>query len=196
MVSRDERARSHNAGLKSLHWIIAAFVIAQIALGLTMTRITGSIDVIFQLYQLHKSFGFLILALMAFRVPWSLMFGAPPLPEVWPKWERASAQLTHLCLYGILLCLPLTGWLLISASDLPIPTRLFGIVQVPHLDFIARLPRGDRSTFEQFLKTTHSVLAYALVGLLVLHVTAALRHHLILKDHILRSMLFTRKPTN
>jgi cytochrome b561 len=196
MVARDERARSHNAGLKSLHWIIAAFVIVQIALGLTMTRVTGSIDTTFRLYQLHKSFGFSILALMALRIPWRLMFGAPPLLEARPKWERVGAQLSHLCLYGLLLCLPFTGWLLVSASALPIPTRLFGMVQVPHLDFIAHLPRGDRSALEQFLKTTHSVLAYGLVGLLVLHVTAALRHHLILKDHILRSMLFTRKSTN
>jgi cytochrome b561 len=196
MVSGDTHLHSHNTGLKSLHWIIAAFVIAQVALGLTMLRITGSIDVSFQLYQLHKSFGFTILALMAFRIPWRLMFGAPPLPEAWPKWERVSAQLSHLGLYGLLISLPFTGWLLVSASDLPIPTRLFGIVQVPHLDFVARLPHGDRSALEQFLKTTHSVLAYGLVGLLVLHVTAALRHHLILKNHILRSMLFTRKSPN
>lgn len=170
-----------------LHWLIALGILVLLALGLAMTR--GSLPPMdrFAFYQWHKSVGLTVLVLMGLRVLWRLFHRPPPLPEAMPKAERRAAGAAHLALYGLLLAMPLVGWAMVSASPYNIPTVLYGVVPWPHLPVLPELP--NKAAVEGVLKLLHSYGAWLLIALLVLHVGAALRHHLVLRDDTLWRML-------
>lgn len=174
----------------SFHWLIALLFVGMVALGFTMTALTLTHPLKFPAYQLHKSLGVTIFGLMWLRLGWRLAGGAPALPAMLKPWERAAARLTHWGLYAILLAMPLTGWVVVSASPLGIPTVLYGLVRLPHLGFVAARP--DKEAIEAVAATVHAVLAWSALALLALHVAAALRHHVVLKDDVLRRMLPSR----
>jgi cytochrome b561 len=104
-----------------------------------------------------------------------------------PAHERAAASAAHGLLYLLLVGLPLTGWAVVSLSPFNIPTVLYGLVPWPHLPLALLLP--DKASAEGVLKLVHAYGAWLLTALLVLHVAAALRHHLILRDDVLHRML-------
>jgi cytochrome b561 len=170
-----------------LHWLIALGILVLLALGLAMTR--GGLPPMdrFAFYQWHKSVGLTVLVLMGLRVLWRLFHRPPPLPEAMPKAERRAAGAAHLALYGLLLAMPLVGWAMVSASPYNIPTVLYGVIPWPHLPVLPELP--NKAAVEGVLKLLHSYGAWLLIALLVLHVGAALRHHLVLRDDTLWRML-------
>jgi polyisoprenoid-binding protein YceI len=108
-----------------------------------------------------------------------------------PGWERSAAHGTHILLYALLLALPLSGWAMVSAAPPPFnfPTVLFKTVPWPHIPFIEQMSGEDKKTVESALKTMHSALGWALAALIVLHIAAALRHGIILKDGVMSRML-------
>lgn len=165
-----------------LHWLIALLIVGQIAAGLVMTRLEDQ-RLAFELIQWHKSFGLLTLGLVVVRIAWRLFDRPPNLPASMPAWERQAARASHGLLYVLMLIAPVTGWLLASASVLAIPTYAFDLFVVPHL------PVARTEISENFWTMAHHLVAYAVIGLIALHVAAALRHHLILKDNVLARML-------
>lgn len=169
-----------------LHWTIAAAILAMIGLGLIMTELDPSPRK-FALYQWHKSIGITILALSLIRLGWRLANPVPALPEGMRAWEVGLARLTHVAFYVLMLALPVSGWLMVSVSPWNIPTVLYGVVELPHLP-VAGLVE-DRKSAESWMKEVHQWLAFGLVGLLLLHVAGALKHHLIAGDDVLRRML-------
>jgi cytochrome b561/polyisoprenoid-binding protein YceI len=181
----------YTATAKALHWLIAGFVITLIALGLYMTRGTADLALRFELYQLHKSLGVTVLMLMALRLVWRFIVTPPALPGQMPGWERSAAGATHFVLYALLLAMPLSGWAMVSAAPPPFnfPTVLYKSVPWPHIPFIEQMSPENKKTVESALKTMHSALGWALAALIVLHVAAALRHGLILKDGVMSRML-------
>ena len=170
-----------------LHWLIALGILALIVLGLTMTHAHLGPMAKFQLYQLHKSIGITVLFAAVLRVLWRLTHRPPPLPVTMPVLERRAAEGAHAALYAFLFFLPLTGWALVSASPFNIPTVLYGVVPWPHLPVLSTLE--DKAPVEHVLKLIHGKAAWLLIALLLVHAGAALRHHFILRDGILRRML-------
>lgn len=170
-----------------LHWAIALGILALIAMGLVMDHLPLAPMRVFQLYQLHKSIGITIMFLIVLRVGWRLMHAAPDLPESMKPVERRGAHLAHAALYGLQILLPLSGWALVSASVLGIPTVLFSVVPWPDLPVLSTL--ADKAPVEAVLKTVHHWAAWSLLALIALHVAAALRHHFVLHDTVLRQML-------
>jgi len=170
-----------------LHWASALGVLALLGMGLIMTR--GDLTPMrqFQIYQWHKSAGITVLALTALRVLWRMTHKPPPHPTDMPRHERRAAGAAHGLLYLLLVGLPLTGWAVVSLSPFNIPTVLYGLVSWPHLP-LASLVR-DPAALEKVLKLVHAYGAWFLMALLTLHVAAALRHHLVLRDVVLRRML-------
>lgn len=167
----------------TLHWLMAALILAAWPIGFAMTRwFEGDLAQKFELYQLHKSLGFTILTLALLRLLWRLVNTAPELPETLAGWEKRLAHATHWGLYALFLVLPLTGWLMVSTSPIQVPTVVFGLVPVPHLT------GPDEALFE-VTQTTHRWLAWGFGVLLLLHIAAALKHHLVLKDQVLARML-------
>nr|WP_042670110.1 cytochrome b [Methylobacterium sp. B34] len=186
-MARGVSARRYSAVAILLHWASALGVLVLIGLGLTMTHAALAPLRQFQLYQWHKSVGITVLALTALRVLWRLTDWPPPHPAGMPARERRAAAAAHHLLYLLLVGLPLTGWAVVSLSPFNIPTVLYGIVPWPHLPLAALVP--DPAAAEGILKRVHALGAWFLAALLVVHVAAALRHHLLLRDDVLRRML-------
>ena len=177
-----------------LHWVMALGIAALATMGLVMVH--GKLDPLrqFQLYQLHKSIGITILLTVVFRLGWRLAFRPPPLPGSMPPAERAAAAGSHLFLYALLFALPFTGWALVSSSVFNIPTVLYGAIPWPDLPVFSTL--HDKAPVEAVLKIVHAYGAYTLIALVAIHTSAALRHHFIIKDDVLRRMLpvLPRRP--
>lgn len=164
------------------HWLIAALFVAQIILGRTMTSLPPSLRQ-FELYQLHKSLGMTILALTLLRIGWRLTHTAPPLPAQMRNWERLAARIAHIALYVAMIAIPLLGWATVSTSSLNIPTLLWDVVPLPHLP----LEQGRQQS--NIWADRHKIAVWGASFLIMLHVAAALRHHLIIKDEVLLRML-------
>ncbi len=170
-----------------LHWLIAACILALLAMGLVMTHVKLAPATLFPLYQLHKSVGVTVLLLVLLRVIWRLTHRPPPLPAAMPGVERAASSTVHLLLYALMLVMPLTGWAVVSASPMNIPTVLYGIVPWPHLPVLSTLTH--KKPVEAVLQTLHAWGAWIVIGIVAVHIAAALRHHFITRDAIMLRML-------
>ncbi len=162
-----------------LHWLIGLAIIFMLGLGLVMTQAKLPLMTKFGYYQLHKSIGITILLLVLVRIAWRLGHRPPPLPPM-PPLEAGAAHGTHWLLYGFMLFMPLTGWALVSAAKRTIPTVLYGTIPWPHLPILSTL--ADKGPAEAATKALHFWGAWALIALVLLHIVAALRHHLIKHD--------------
>jgi cytochrome b561 len=167
------------APVKALHWLVAVLIAIQVVLGFAAVAWRLS-PAKLDLFVWHKSLGMLILLLVAVRVAVRAALRAPALPEAMPRWERHAARASHALLYALIVALPLSGWLVNSAANVPV--RLFWLVPLPAI-------AAPSKALEAIAARTHLVLLLVLMGLLALHVAAALHHHRVLHDDVLRRML-------
>lgn len=178
-----EHARYSRAAI-TLHWLLAALLAFQIALGLRMGGLTAATGQ-FHAVQLHKSIGITILLLTLARVAVRL-WKPRPAPHYDRPWARTLARLVHFGLYLFMIGAPLTGWLIVSTSRIPVPTLLFETVPWPHLPGVGGAMRGP---IHEAGETAHEVLAWTGVALFVLHVVGALRHQWLLRQPLIERML-------
>lgn len=162
-----------------LHWSMALLILGMLALGLYMVRMPISLEKL-KFYGWHKEVGILILELAILRIVWRLYNILPALPEAMPVLEKLAARSIHLIFYGVLIVMPLTGWMISSAAGLSV--SFFGLFLLPNLV-------GPNPALMAILAQVHAWLAYALIALVGLHTLAALKHHFINKDDVLRKMV-------
>jgi cytochrome b561/polyisoprenoid-binding protein YceI len=182
-----------------LHWAIAAAVLFMLPLGFVMHERAEHGDAsqaLFEAYQLHKSIGLTVLTLTLLRLMWRLTHRPPPLAAGMPAWERVAARVTHWGFYVLTLALPLTGWLYVSAGwsvhddqSLAVPTRWFGLFQVPHVFGLTQAGEAVREETAHAALTAHAYLGFMAIGLIALHVAAALKHHFFDRDETLAHMV-------
>ena len=158
-----------------LHWIMGLLIIGNLAGGLLHDVAPALI------MPLHKSTGLLILALALVRIAWRLTHRPPAFPAAMAGWERTVASVTHSLFYALIVVIPLLGWIMASAGDRPFD--FYGLFPVMKFDV------AKESTLWEVAHEGHELLAFAMIGLLVLHIGAALRHHFVLKDGMLARML-------
>jgi cytochrome b561 len=170
-----------------LHWVIAALILANIALAFTFDSKAGMEK--FAAIQLHKSLGISILLLSVLRLGWRLTHAAPPLPADTPAWQALAAKATHWGFYALMIGIPLSGWVLVSASKYNLPTLLFSKVPWPHIGMISTLPAVQKAAVDAAAVQAHHLLAYAMIALIILHVLAALKHHFWDSDEVLGHMI-------
>ena len=177
-----------------LHWAIAALLLTNLYLGLDYAKFAHGLAR-FQVLQLHKSVGFTILAFSILRLGWRLVRRPPPFPDEMKPWEKLAASAVHWGFYFIIVVMPLTGWIIVSASPTNIPTLLYKTVPFPHLEFIHALPMATRRMVEDKVGDVHTLLAWSTIVLLALHVGAALKHQFVNRDGVLYRMApFLRPP--
>ena len=162
-----------------LHWLMAFMILGLFGLGLYMSGLPLSPRRL-QLFAWHKWAGMLVLALWCLRIGWRLLHQPPALPGGMPAWQEKIAGATHWALYGLMLLVPLSGWLMSSASGFTVV--MFGKWPLPNL-LAANHALGET------LKTVHHVLNYAFMGLVGLHVLAVIQHQFLLRDGLLQRML-------
>lgn len=162
-----------------LHWSVAALIFALMAIG-WLAVLTPLSPTKIDLYYWHKSIGMLVLALVIVRLVWRMIDPAPPLPDGLPAWEPALAKATHILLYALMLMMPLSGWLINSASGLPF--KIFWLIPLPSIAPVS-------ASLERVFELLHLALFWTLAAVLIGHIGASLRHHFLLHNSILIRML-------
>lgn len=165
------------------HWVIALLVCAQFYWVWSPNFITFSDAIKTQYVLLHKSLGISILALAILFILWRMVTIRPSDPSQ-PYWKQIIAKIVHYSLFILLLAMPILGYLMSVADGRTV--RFFGLFDLPNL--ISANPKMADLYFQ-----THSILGYVFVILIGLHVAAALHHHFIVKDDVLKKMLPFRK---
>ncbi|HUA89248.1 MAG TPA: cytochrome b [Steroidobacteraceae bacterium] len=175
--------RRWGAVAQLFHWLIVLFIVTQFTLATMFDDLPAGSHKL-RLLARHKSVGITILMLVVLRLAWRWINPTPELPGTLRPYERTLAKVTHVLLYVLLFLVPLTGWMMSSARGFPV--SWFGLFQLPDL-----VPK-DKPLYEALL-TTHGVLAWTIGIVAIVHLLAALKHHFMLRDDVLRRMLpFTR----
>jgi len=173
------KAEGYTGTAKFLRWLILALLIAQFIVAWTMPNI-GRNTPVTTLISLHFTVGIVILAVAVVRLLWRVTHPEPKPLDGLPPWQTASARVVHWLLYLLLFVVPLLGW--INASWRGMPVVMFGL-EFPQLI-------ATRATGWGWTGDVHGVLSnYAMLGLVGLHVLAALYHQFIRRDGVLLRML-------
>nr|MBV6629664.1 cytochrome b/b6 domain-containing protein [Oceanococcus sp. HetDA_MAG_MS8] len=186
--------RYHSVAI-SLHWLIAIAILTNILAGWWMHEAidqASTQELATSVYQWHKSLGLTVLFFSLLRLGWRLAH-PPAANTVGAAWERRAAQLTHWAFYALMLGIPLSGWLYVSAQwrgdqAFSVATVLWGWVEIPHLLGLDQAAHGLREQLANASMEAHEILAQLTLVLLALHVGAALKHHFVSRDHTLRQM--------
>src|SRR5262249_7655484 len=115
---------------QSLHWLIVLLVLCQFVVGFYAQPLPVGIARL-QMLTFHKSVGITIFVLVLIGLGWRFYTPAPRLPSDMPRWQKWAAHLSHVLLYGLLLVLPILGWLTSNASNLTV--RWFFLFNLPNL---------------------------------------------------------------
>ena len=170
--------KSYDGVTKVLHWLIFAAVAAQYAVGEFMPHIGRKTQDV-GLVALHMSLGATVLVLIVVAIAWRLTHPVPQLPEL-PAWQRIAATLTHWALYLLILVMTMLGWAATDSRGWQVP--VLGLIPLP-----AIANKGDR--WAHSAGDIHTFLVNVLLGLVILHVVAALYHHFFLRDKVLTRIL-------
>ena len=163
----------------ALHWLIGLMILTSFAVGFYMSGLKFSPEKL-KLYNWHKWAGITIFMLVLIRCLWRLTHAVPPPPANMPAWQHKVADATHYVLYALMIVIPLSGWLMSSAKGFQ--TVYFGVVPLP--DLLAK-----SKELGETLELVHRWLNYSMIAIVAVHAAAALKHHFIDKDDVLRRML-------
>ncbi len=161
------------------HWLTALLVLGLIPVGFIMVNL-GSGPLQNTLFDLHRSFGTVVLAVVALRLGYRILHGAPPQEPSVAPWQRVVSEIVHWALYALLIVQPLVGWAGTSAFGARI--SVFGLFTLPDLV-------GKDEALSETLLGLHGLIGFALAGLAAMHIAAALHHHFVLRDNVLKRMM-------
>ena len=185
----------YNGVAMTLHWVVAALIITNILIAWYFNTLNGAAKI--PPVQLHKSIGITVLLLSLARLAWRIAARPPALPASVTGWERTVAGAVYVLFYVVMIGMPLTGWALSSASPLIMvyPIKLYGVIPWPAIGYLTHLPHDQMKSAHETFVTLHGLGAKLAYALIVLHVLAAGRHWLILRDGVAGRMVpFLRAP--
>lgn len=175
-----------------LHWLMAVMILGLLAVGTWISNFETDLVRQFELVQTHKALGFTVFVLAVLRVGWRFANRASPaLPAEMPRWQVQASHASHYALYALIFIMPLSGWLMATSSPLndpgayPVQIRnmVFGLFEMPDL-----FPTGSKALSETF-HTIHMLAGRLTALILLVHAGAALKHHYIDRDTVLRRMI-------
>lgn len=181
-----------------LHWITGLLLLAMFALGFWMHELPKEVKVasidLFNwglhtvnfaeptslrafYFNLHKSIGVTLLALILARVLWRMTHTPPAFPDTLQKWEKRLAEGVHKLMYVLMVAMPVSGVVMATFSK-------YGIVWfgVPLIEGL------DQPDLREWFKEVHEMVGITLLVLIVLHVAAAIKHRVVDRDEIMRRM--------
>lgn len=177
----------------AFHWTMAAMVFAQLGLGWWMGRLGAGWPKL-HAYEIHAGLGAAILLLVPMRIAWRFLVPRPISTEDIPGWQHIAARATHYGLYGLMIALPLTGIVIVAGLVEADALRAFGLVPLPVVSWVVDLPVITQAKWEGRAELAHDILVWTMIGLIVAHVGAALKHHLIDRDAVLHRMAPAIEP--
>jgi cytochrome b561 len=169
-----------------LHWSIMILFAILVTLGLIMTNMEDS-DFKWELYSLHKSFGMVVMMLIVLRIIWRWVNPVPILPANLTGFEKILAHGVHLGLYAVMIVMPISG--LLDSYGGGYKTNFFDLFVV-----FPKVPARSKE-LELYTLALHVYGSYLFYILFFLHLAGVLKHHLILKDNVLRRMLPVKLKT-
>jgi cytochrome b561 len=176
-------AEAYGSLAKFLHWAIVLLIVPQYFLAEAADELPNGIEKL-QILNWHKSLGMLVLLLALARIGWKFMNRGLPGP-IGEPWQRKAAAAGHGLLYLLILAQPISGGAMSSAANYPV--TLFGWFQFPALV-------GENHDLHETLEEVHEVFFYLMFAVAVVHILAALYHHFLLQDGVLRRMLPFSRP--
>ncbi len=172
-----------------LHWVIAVFILANIAIGL----LAGDLPDAWQrpFIDTHKSIGLTVLGLAILRLLWRLTHKPPAMPSTYRPWERRAAHAAHWALYALIFAVPFTGWLHDSAwkGGPTHPLKIWWVIPWFRFHSLQALPPAEQDKLHAFYFQIHESLAYLLLAIFVVHVAGALKHQFLDGEPELQRML-------
>ncbi|NTS75588.1 cytochrome b [Catenovulum sp. SM1970] len=174
---------SYNTTSKCLHWLTGILVLALFGLGFWMVDLSYYHAWYRTSMELHKSIGVILALLFIWRLV-NRLTSTQPSPIAKQAWQKLAAHMTHLMLYVLVFSIFITGYLISTADGRSI--EIFELIAIPAL-----IAEGEQQA--ELAGSIHKWLAYSVIGLVVLHATAALKHHFIDKDVTLSRMWFKSK---
>ena len=173
----------YSGAAKALHWLTAVLIVVNLLLGLSMVPLPFTPRKL-QWYQWHKWIGITVFLVTCLRLAWRSIDPPPPAVAM-ARWQRSAAATTHALMYALLLAIPISGWVYSSATGVQVV--YLGLIPLPDL------VEKDR-TLGDALKVVHVTLNFVLFSLVGLHIAAALKHHFVDRDTVLKRMLPGRRP--
>jgi cytochrome b561 len=169
--------------LMAVHWL-TLLLIAAVYGAVWASHAVGNREQSALLVQLHRSMGLTILALTLFRLAWRWVARIPPLPAELPLFQKLAARVTEYALYVLLLFQPALGLVNTNARGRRVDFW-----------FLGELPPviGPDKVLAKQAMAAHELVAYLLVALVALHAAAALFHHFVRRDNVLKAMLPGRR---
>lgn len=172
-------AGRYSAPARFFHWAIAFLILIVWPIGPNISRFDQIEWLHNLLYFIHENLGVTIWLLVLARLAWRRLHPPPPLPAGMPGWMQRAAHATHAALYVLLLVQPVLGFLATNAFGFPL--AYFGLVPLPS-------PVGHNEPLGNLLLPIHLGVGLALLGVIIMHVGAALFHHVVRRDGVLKRM--------
>jgi cytochrome b561 len=163
-----------------LHWLMALLIVAAFAMGLVMTSIPGFTPAKLRYFSWHKWIGVTVFALAVARLLWRHFNPPPPHPASVPAWQNHAATAVHWLLYVLVFAVPVSGYLYTLSAGVPV--NYLGIWNMP----VFMAPDAE---LKPVLREVHFWINMLLAALVTTHAGAALKHHFIDRDSVLRRML-------
>jgi cytochrome b561 len=171
--------RLYSGVMRAIHWTTLSLLIVIYALAWSIDG-SGSHDGAAWLIMMHRSMGLTVLLLTLFRLGWRQVTRVPTLPHSVPTPQRIAAKVVVIALYLLLFLQPLIG--LIASQAHGDHIEVFGVFALPM--FVAPNRRLSGQIF-----ALHGIVALLLLAPIFMHACAALYHHCVLRDGVLRGML-------
>lgn len=175
-----DKAAATYGGISRLnHWITALLFAGMLTVGFILSYDVLSREAAGPVRDLHKAVGTLALAFAIWRVTWRIGQGFPPPVAQTPAWQDAASRFVHWAMLVALVLMPLSGVLMSLIGGRAID--MFGLFSIPGI-------AEDRET-AGLLRQIHGYTAYALAGLIGLHILAALKHAFLDRDGTMARMI-------
>lgn len=181
-----EQSRYSPVGI-AFHWVMAFLVLFQLGWGYYTSWLAVGGDKL-HAYQVHSAAGLPVLLLAIGRLGWRLMIPGPVNDADRQGWQTQVAYAIHYVFYIAFFGLPLSGWVMWSATAAPGPLYLGGVIPWPQVP-LADLPLTLQWRIMDVAEDVHLVLVTILLVVIPLHVGAALKHHFWDRHDVLRGML-------
>jgi cytochrome b561 len=178
---------TYDPGLRTIHWLMAALIFVALPLGVWASLLPGGSGTRIEILFFHKSIGVTVFGLIALRIVWRLIVGAPAYAEPLGKVIRVASRAGHLALYALMIAMPVSGYVASSAGGRAVPW--FGLFELP------RLVAKDRS-LAVAASWAHLVFAWMLAFVLVVHLGAVVWHATIKRDSVLTRMWPSFRPAS
>ncbi|HMM13693.1 MAG TPA: cytochrome b [Parvibaculum sp.] len=175
-ASAANSSQTYSAIAKLLHWVIVILIGLLLYAGWTAEDLPREQRL--GVMQTHAGLGLTVLVLMVSRLFWRLGHPAPALPAGMPRWQVIASKATHHGLYFFVILQPLLGLAITTTSKFNL--KAFGVLG---------LQIAPNETIHGIGETLHGINAWVIAALIALHVAAALYHHFMRRDDVLKRML-------